>query len=285
MDQMNTSKYAPKTPAERVAQSKAEKLKQDKERVTRLLGRLRWKAEMLWVSYMRTMEIIQATAAAQQHQDQSQHDKHTMGSGTSSTQAETMFKIDFFEFYTLLERYMTDCLALFGISVSAAVTPRQNFNALRYEVHPELHRTRPLASHAFHANLLEALDNAEGPLAGSLGEVRVRAQLGRAKEFRNAWKDVSTGQRNGNGNGNAGGEGKAVLQLQDLGLQDMLQEILWGCEEAERVVQAYDNKEERLTTRDFEPKSTTGTTMYDGGGSMEIEDMPFEYMDDAMDLD
>ena len=142
---MKTSKYAPKTPAESLAQSKAEKLKQDKDRVTRLLGRVRWKAEMLMVSYFRTMEIVQAAAQENEyHQSQ-----YAMGSGASSVsrhhpshptrretdtaqkQAESMFKVDFFEFYTLLERYITDCLAIFGVSVSASA-PRTNFNALRY---------------------------------------------------------------------------------------------------------------------------------------------------------
>jgi hypothetical protein len=90
---MKTSKYAPKTPAESLAQSKAEKLKQDKDRITRLLGRLRWKAEMLMVSYMRTMEIVQA--AAQQHNG-STESQHAMGSGASSVRDRTDVTITFF---------------------------------------------------------------------------------------------------------------------------------------------------------------------------------------------
>ncbi|CAE6996897.1 hypothetical protein P3342_000478 [Pyrenophora teres f. teres] len=265
---MKTSKYAPKTPAESLAQSKADKLKQDKDRVSRLLGRLRWKAEMLWVSYNRTMEIVQA-AAQQQDQYQSQH---TMGSGASSKQAESMFKVDFFEFYTLLERYITDCLAIFGISVSASV-PRQNFNALRYEINPDLHRTRPMASHAFHANLLEALDNENCPLSRSLGLQEVRVQLSIAKEYRNAWKDADAKANLPNGD-------NAKVQLQDLQLELMLHTIIAGCNLAHGAVQEYDKVStgQTLTSRDFVPK-TYGHT------SMDIEDTPYEYMDDAMDLD
>jgi len=283
---MKTSKYAPKTPAESLAQSKADKLKQDKDRVTRLLGRLRWKAEMLWVSYNRTMEIVQAAA----HQQSQYQPQHTMGSGASSVsghqsrhsshrktnlaqkQAESMFKVDFFEFYTLLERYITDCLAIFGISVSASV-PRQNFNALRYEINPDLHRTRPMASHAFHANLLEALDDDKCPLAGSLGLQDVRVQLGIAKEYRNAWKDADAKASLLNGD-------NAKMQLQDLQLELMLHNIVSGCILAHGAVQEHDTVSagQVLTSRDFEPK-TYGYT------SMEIEDTPFEYMDDAMDLD
>jgi hypothetical protein len=282
---MNNSKYAPKTPAESLAQSKANKLKQDKERVTRLLGRLRWKAEMLMVSYMRTIEIVQAAQQDEQHQIH-----HSMGSGASSVsrnpaqhsacreinlvqkQAESMFKVDFFEFYTLLERYITDCLAVFGISVSASVT-RQNFNALRYETNPDLHRTRPLASHAFHANLLEALDDEKCPLHGSLGLQDVRVQLSIAKEYRNAWKDADAKSNISNGD-------RANMSVQDLQLELMLRNLIGGCDLAHGVVQGHDSTANGngLTSRDFEPQAY-------GYTSMEIEDAPYEFMDDAMDLD
>lgn len=55
-----TSRYARKTPLEALVQSKAEKLKQDKAKATRLLNRLQWKAESLAVSYLRAIEILQA---------------------------------------------------------------------------------------------------------------------------------------------------------------------------------------------------------------------------------
>jgi hypothetical protein len=282
---MKTSRYASRTPAESVAQSKPEKLKQDKDRVTRLLGRLRWKAEMLMISFGRTMEIVQAAAQQDGHQWQ-----HSMQSGASSVaayqsqqrrqpnivqkQAESMFKVDFFEFYTLLERYITDCLAIFGSIVSASV-PRQNFNALRYETNPDLHRTRPMASHAFHANLLEALDDEKCPLAGSLGLQDVRVQLGIAKEYRNSWKDADSKASIEHG------DSRANMQLQDLQLEHMLRNIIGGCDLAHNVVQAHSTAPTHgngLTSREFEPKAY-------GYTSLDIEDTPFEYMDDAMDLD
>jgi hypothetical protein len=58
--------------------------------------------------------------------------------------------------------------------------------ALRYATNPGLHRTRPLAFHAFHANLLEALDDEKCPLHDALGTQDVRFQLGLAKDYRNA---------------------------------------------------------------------------------------------------
>ncbi|EMD66722.1 hypothetical protein COCSADRAFT_301570 [Bipolaris sorokiniana ND90Pr] len=249
---MNNSKYAPKTPAEKLAESKSEKLKKDKDRITRLLVRLQWKAELLMLSYLRTLDLLQRQ---------------------NTTFTPSMFQLDFFEFYTLLERYIVSLLSLFHISISsslAAPEQRQNFNYLRYETNPELRQTRPMADHAFHANLLEALDDPEGPFKKCLGEGEVRVQLGRAKECRNMWKDADCKQ---------GGEGGRV-GLQELGVEGMLRGILGGCEEARGVAMEYQGGEGNgagVTSREFEK-------IYEAEG-MEVEDVPYEYMDDAMDLD
>lgn len=186
-----------------------------------------------------------------------------------------MFKIDFFEFYALLERYITDCLAVLGFSVSAAA-PHHNVNALRYITNPSLHITRPLATHAFHANLLEALDDEKCPLHSSLGVHEVRLQLGLAKDYRNAWKDADKPSANPRGAG--GNDARNTVQLRDLHLEPMLRVLIAGCEHAHGVVQARSFDSHGLTSRDFEPQTY-------GHSSMEVEDVPFEYMDDAMDLD
>ncbi|KAH9869352.1 hypothetical protein IAQ61_006558 [Plenodomus lingam] len=266
---MKTSKYAPRTPAETLAQSKAEKLSKEKERATRLLFRIRWKAELLMVSYYRTMEIVQAEL-----QNNNNHETlHAMQSGATSKQAESMFKVDFFEWYTLLERYMTDCLAVFGFSVSASA-PRINVNALRYITNP----SRQMASHAFHANLLEALDDEKCPLHASLGVQEVRVQLGLAKDYRNAWKGADEKAALPSKT-DTEEEARKNIPLQDLQLEPMLRTIILGCEQAHGVVQAYSHTNgNNLTSRDFQSQ------MY-GHTSMEADDQPFEYMDDAMELD
>jgi hypothetical protein len=51
-------------------------------------------------------------------------------------QAESMFKVDFFEFYTLLERYISTSLEIMGVQVSGTA-PRTNVNALKYITNPE----------------------------------------------------------------------------------------------------------------------------------------------------
>jgi hypothetical protein len=55
---LKTSRYAPRTPAETLALSRAERVKQEKEKTTRLFSRLRWKAESLLASYHRASGIL-----------------------------------------------------------------------------------------------------------------------------------------------------------------------------------------------------------------------------------
>jgi hypothetical protein len=290
---LKASKYAPRTPAENLAVSRAERIKKEKEKTTRLLSRLKWKAESLAASYIRAIDILRADLDANglMNRRGETHCPFLLGmesvSTSSSTatpatcrketntqkkQAESMFKVDFFEFYTLLERYIELCLSILGVSVSANV-PRQNFNALRYITNPGLQRTRPEASHAFHANLLEALDSETCPLHVALGNQNVRIQLGLAKEYRNRWKDADenvTTQKWGSEDD----EIKRSIKLEDLDLNRMLITLLAGCEHAHGVV--HDRADVPLTSRDFEPRD------YE---TMDTDDAPMEYIDDAMDLD
>ncbi|KAF1350366.1 hypothetical protein EJ07DRAFT_139233 [Lizonia empirigonia] len=256
---MKTSKYAPKTPLEQLKRSQADRLKQDKDKVTRLLVRLRWKAELLMVSYYKAMEVLQTI--------ETQNGLHP----PLAKQAESMFKIDFFEFYTFLERYITLSLATLGISISAAA-PRENVNALRYLTNPDLQRTRPLAAHAFHANLLAALDDEACPLHGTLGAQDVRIQLGLAKDYRNAWKDADE-----QGRWERGSPAPSGVKLPDLRLEGMLRVLVEGCAQARDVVQAFAGAE-GVESRDFELRVGEGEGMVLG-------DVPLEYMDDAMELD
>lgn len=296
---LKSSKYAPKTPLETLALSKAEKLKQEKEKATRLLGRLRWKAESLIASYLRAMEILHAEIEYNGHLDRHLASRYAFVLGTNSVstrrfdrsheqanrdadfkkkQAESMFKVDFFEFYTLLERYITVCLGVLGVSVSATA-PRTNVNALRFITNPDLQRRRPEAAHAFHQNLLEALDDENCALRASLGNQEVRIQLGLAKDYRNAWKDadenIAAPEKE-----HHNGESRKNVKLQDLDLERMLRLLLAGCEHAHGVVQGRDPSfnGNDLTSRDFEPEAYADD-------SMETDDVPFEYMCDAMDLD
>lgn len=191
-----------------------------------------------------------------------------------------MFKVDFFEFYTLLERYISTSLEIMGIHVSGSA-PRTNVNALKYITNPDLHRTRPRALHAFHANLLEALDDPNCPLHISLGNQEVRIQLGIAKDYRNAWKDADE-KVTKTDSYEKDEESRKNISLQDLDLDTMLRYLLAGCEHAHGIVQDRpDANPNDFTSRDFEQQAQ----QQDTSRNMEMEDVPFEYMDDAMDLD
>ncbi|KAH7081386.1 hypothetical protein BKA63DRAFT_207234 [Paraphoma chrysanthemicola] len=266
---MQTSRYAPKKPAEALAQSRVEKFRKEKENATRLLGRLRWKAELLMLSYYKALEIVRAAEAQHIGQD---------GRDATSKQAEAMFKVDFFEFHTLLERYITTCLAVFGITVSGSA-PQANVNALRYITNPDLQRTRPLASHAFHANLLESLDDTESPLHASFGGHDVRVQLGQAKDFRNAWKDADERVIASKWDKEEDA-GRKNITLHDSQLREMLHYLVMGSEHAHDVVHAHTPSANTngVTSRDFQPQTYSTSNGHS-------EDTPYEYMDDAMELD
>lgn len=55
---LGASKYAPATPAQRADFSREAKLKQDKAKAERLLGRLRWKAQSILAAYVRARDIV-----------------------------------------------------------------------------------------------------------------------------------------------------------------------------------------------------------------------------------
>lgn len=271
---MQTSKHAPKLPSESLAQSKASKLKNDKARATRLLGRLRWKAELLMASYWKAIESINVEKQHSEH-DQSKTPNMKI---TRAKHVESMFRIDFFEWYTLLERYITDCLAIFGVTVSGTA-PKINFNALKLITNPELRRTHPLASHAFHANLLEALDDEACPLHHAFGVQHIRVQLGLAKDYRNAWKDANKEDGTSHSSKHDELDRRKNVELHDLQLEHMLTVLIEGAEHSHAIVQAHENPNANGTTT---PRQHAGQDQ----GMMEIEeDLPFEFMEDAMDLD
>ncbi|CAI6335117.1 unnamed protein product [Periconia digitata] len=275
---MDKSRYAPRTPSaistplDNLKQTNEEKLKAGKEKAARLLVRVQWKAETLMDSYIRAVNIV--IAHEQDGFSNGYPDQKNASNDSRGRQAESMFKVDFFEFYTLLERFISACLETFNIYISGT-PPQTNVNALRFVTNPGLAKSRPEASHAYHANLLEALEKESCPLHQSLGNSEVRTQLGLAKDFRNAWKDVDAEKSSDSHNHH---QERRNIRLQDLNLQKMLESLVLGCIQAHSVMQGRSGPElSHITSKDFVP------TTY--GADTDMEDIPFEYMDDAMDLD
>ncbi len=178
-------------------------------------------------------------------------------------EAEKMFRVDFFEWYVLLERCLVCVLASVGVVVSARYDPGTRSDkdgglggASRVggcsEVNSGVTNEDSLIGdskafanmggygHRFHENVLIALDSeARNPLHEVLGLGRVRDYIGVAKEFRNRWKDVDE---------NIGGLNAEELNvvmdrrlrryekiLQDLNLDEMLACILEALERAKGI--------------------------------------------------
>ncbi|KAE8139000.1 hypothetical protein BDV38DRAFT_281562 [Aspergillus pseudotamarii] len=134
---------------------------QELARFMKIVGRLKWKLPFLAEGYRL------ATLPADR--------------GVDVAHAEIMFKIDFFEYYALLERAIVHLLGVFGVTVTGAVTRSQST--------PRLGRNRSrVAAHRYHANVLDTLEGETCPLHAVLGSGNVREQLRKAKELRNRWK-------------------------------------------------------------------------------------------------
>ena len=220
-------------------------------------------------------------------------------------EAETMFRVDFFEWYVLLERCLVCLLASVGVAVSAGYDPRngRGEDEWRREGRVGSERyvngtggegvigdSKMFAStggygHRFHENVLVALDSeAKNPVHEVLGKGRVRDFIGVAKEFRNRWKDVDErGQTNGE-------ELEVVMDrklkryekiLKDLNLDEMLGCILEALERAKGVGE---QELVRLGSEGGE-QLQLGNGLVREGGEWDMEDAPFEAGADAMEWD
>lgn len=183
-----------------------------------------------------------------------------------------MFKIDFFEYYALLERAIVHLLAVFNITVtsssSSARGRAQNTNGgVSYSNGTTLHR--------YHANVLAALESESSPLTPVLGSGHVFEQLRQAKELRNRWKTADmTGEqvaRDPIGDRDRDRDADGVRPLESYDLEGILSAIFAGLEEG--FVRA---REHVALCRRVEGDEEGGG---DGGGREE----GWEFMVDAMD--
>lgn len=213
------------------------------------------------------------------------------------TEAELMFKLDFFEYYMLLERALVHLLGVFGIAISRDFAERHLRMMLEEQRQQDIARYggggggsrrreaspwKNTSSHRYHANVLEALDNAENPLHEALGTGEVRRQLGRAKDLRNRWKnvdDVEDATANGIGNGNGNGnnfqtaKAKTATPLESYDLERILETIFEGFDKAFAVA-------ERHVLEEQQAAANGGSAVAMDWGS---EEQQWEFMVDAMD--
>lgn len=186
----------------------------------KLVSRLRWKLPFLAEAYR--------IATAEQN---------------PSSEAEIMFKIDFFEYYALLERAIVHLLAVFNITVSSSAagpaTRGRVYNSTTSTNNDDFNnsttggggggRHGSSTMHRYHANVLSALESETSPLTPVLGSGHVFEQLRQAKELRNRWKtaDMTTDQLARD----PIGDRDSVRPLESYDLEGILGAIFAGLEE------------------------------------------------------
>jgi hypothetical protein len=157
-------------------------------------------------------------------------------------EAERQFKIDFYEFYALLERGLVCLLGVWGvvITASAGIAPASRAATNGSSVIGDSLSFHGSA-HRFHANVLSALEHPSNPLHATLGTGPVREYIGIAKEFRNKWKDVESrpdesfsGHERAEEEWDPGKMKRYEKVLRDLKLEELLGSVLRGLEEAGR---------------------------------------------------
>ncbi|KAB5550901.1 hypothetical protein GE09DRAFT_1124110 [Coniochaeta sp. 2T2.1] len=236
-------------------------------RYTKIVRRLKWKLPYLASGYRQAVDRVGP------HIDQS-----------AVAEAELMFKIDFFEYYMLIERALIHLLGVFGITVSRSAFGSQALQ--RSSSSGGANTNTPIGpgiyGHRYHANVLEALDNPENPLHEALGSGDVRRQLWRAKDLRNRWKNVDA---EGEGrNGNYKGPAKDPAPLESYDLERMLEIIFQGFDRAFVVAEQYviGEMQKGNMVEGGNGQNVTGE-MLNGDDMAATEEEQWEFMVEAMD--
>ncbi|UNI17890.1 hypothetical protein JDV02_004200 [Purpureocillium takamizusanense] len=107
--------------------------------------------------------------------------------GFAAQDAENNFKVDFHEFYVKIEQAVVLLLRLFGTTIAKASSTIAS--KPQYGATPSV-----AAAHAYHHNVLKALDDDRHPLHEPLGKGSVNQALWKAKELRNKWKSATEGR-------------------------------------------------------------------------------------------
>ncbi|CRK34607.1 hypothetical protein HYQ45_017389 [Verticillium longisporum] len=196
---------------------------------------------------------------------------------TREDDAELMFKLDFYEYYMLLERALVHLLGVFGRAVERGPAPAPaSANGTG---------TAANGTHRYHQNVLAALERADNPLRAALGTGDVRVFLGRAKELRNRWKyaegdESSTAQQQQQSSlkgPTRGITGRAPLESYDL--DSMFGHIFGGFDQGYGIAEAW--VAELASRADMVPAVAADGTP---GADMAVDDdEEFDFMVDAMD--
>ncbi|KIW95678.1 uncharacterized protein Z519_04263 [Cladophialophora bantiana CBS 173.52] len=298
------------------------------QRFRRLFRRLAWKANSLTHWSHRALNL------AQEHQNQRHHNSNgpsnelldqQWAAGPRATlgpydliidpvDAERQFKIDFYEFYALLERGLVCLLGVWGIVITASAaaagpmaegddtgtassSSKTQGNGGGIVSGSGSGSSQPPAiigdslyfqgaAHRFHANVLAALDHPSNPLHSILGTGPVREYIGVAKEFRNKWKDVESrpedsfrGPERVEEEWDPAKTRRYEKVLHDLKLEELLGSVLRALEEAGRKAEA---EIERLGGSLLGGGAASKSNIVGGPPDVvdfDMQDAPFEVMD------
>lgn len=256
------------------------------EKYDRLLRRLHWKGQLLFYSHQ----------VASDHCDQDA--------------VLAQFKLDFFEFYTLLERTLVHLLAIFRIQVAkvgpAADRPSspvkaamsRNGSPLKKATRTETQEEPKLSlvgsrvgpsNHRFHMNVLQALDQ-PGPLHNVLGTGTVREYLDYAKDLRNRWKDVGEGGDASRGIPQLDGDGSEDVSRQlpaKIELIQVLERVFEGLHAARALVEEELHVGTANAQHDKGDKQCDTSLINDHENmAMELDhDAPYEVVTDDMEIE
>ncbi|KAL2756942.1 hypothetical protein ACRALDRAFT_2121435 [Sodiomyces alcalophilus JCM 7366] len=194
-------------------------------------------------------------------------------------EAELMFKLDFYEYYMLLERALVHLLGVFGVTIS----PGRSHTNGNGRTHGNANGTTARGTHQYHQNVLAALDSKQNPLHAALGAGEVRQHLGRAKELRNRWKYVDDPAEAGATRASARGEeepnrvtGRAPLESYDL--DSMFTSIFDGFDQGYAIAEAWIDDLARRA--DMVPGACTPAMQ---AKRLAEEEAEFDFIVDAMD--
>lgn len=248
-------------------------------KAVRFLNRLKWKSKFLYLSEHRARCPGEQFWQDLQHvlpidgdvSDGINHQGNRQQVIAREGDAEAMFKLDFFEYFVLLEKTLVHLLAAVGIPVSRGVALDTATSA-------------PLSNHTYHHNVLLALSSPPNSLTNILGEGEMNRYIKVAKECRNRWKDVDEPGRSSRSQGIGDEEWEKRREerfqkiLGEIDLTRMLAVIVHGLAEAVQVA--------GVVVAGVEGAGGNGkvgdVVMEEDVGE---EDRPLEFVGDGMDLD
>ncbi|KAI1119867.1 hypothetical protein F5Y10DRAFT_259481 [Nemania abortiva] len=218
---------------------------QQLSRFLKIVARLKWKIPFLEIGYSVALDRI---GKPQQEIDAN----------------EIHFKLDFHEFYMLIERALVHLMGIYGIVIYA----RADVNGNGYGVvnasenNAGISRDRS-QQHSYHENVLLALNDFTNPLHETLGRPEVLKQLLRAKDLRNRWKNAD----------DAGPSRYMPAPLEAYNLKEILQTILLALEQAYYVAELFVRERNPNVDRNHPVSAADWTT----------DSNDWEFMVDAMD--